>query len=262
MNTKEQDSGEDTVRWPTATDLDLPWDLSDISEITADKIDHAYTILEAASGSKLDAYFCQMGTVEACSLLTKLYCAASVLLEQCGTRGNNREMVKKLRQLHREHPRFPSLATIYRAVAPLKIWLQERCHLAQPLSTKQLRADKRPLFFLTNEKLLDLVEECKTYRRFIEVYRAVPREKPVESEAVIAATAPAESTDSAAPETESIRAADLVFVIRGALTSAEQQWITKHLGKGAELVQLDGLGAVAARQWLDQKTVDNNRGRN
>ena len=179
------------------------------------------------------------------TLKTKLFFVAAMLLEQTGETEHKRQMVEQLRRLHRDNPLHPSVATIYRTAAPLKVWLGRKWGMDHTPSVSDLKSDKRPLLLLTEENIISIVAECKTARKFAEKYRPRRQHKQVDP-------APAK-----APEASSVKPAadDTVSVlIRGRLTPAMREKIAVILGDDCRLFSLDKTQAETASKWVEPAT--------
>lgn len=195
-------------------------------------------------GNELPGFYRDLGRNELRTLRSKLHFAAALLVDQAAA--VKRDVCEQLRRLHDENPSFPSLATIYRCVAPLKVWLQRRCEGRHAFTLKDLQADKRPLLLLNNENIESILNECKSFRKFAKTYR--PRRKsktPDPSSSAIILFARADiPKDSQTSET--------VLLIRGKISAEAQEAIVKTANQNAEIVVLRGPTAKKANQLLHQ----------
>ena len=231
------------IRWVTAVELAVPTDFKGICDCPPDQIEKSHAELEKTSSEKLADFYDKMGTGEMRSLKTKLFFVAAMLLEQTGETGHKRQMVEQLQQLHRKNPLHPSLATVYRTAAPLKVWLAKKCGKKHALSVGELRADKKPLLLLTEENLLAIVAECKTARKFARQYR--PKRKPK----------PTGSAPPAAPEKSPAKpAADQpgFLLVRGELSPAQRQKLVAILGDESRLLSLNKAQVATAIAWFEK----------
>jgi hypothetical protein len=151
MKPTTKEHSDPLLRWVSAKELGLPTDYKKICGCPAAKIERGHAALEQASNNKLDGFYKGMGTGEMSSLKAKLFFVAAMLLEQAGTADRKRHMVARIRELHRKKPLYPSVATVYRIAAPLRVWLGRKCGMDHPLSVGELRLDPKPLLLLTAE---------------------------------------------------------------------------------------------------------------
>jgi hypothetical protein len=238
----KQTDREPLLRWVSAKELGLPTDYKKICVCPSEKIERGHVALEQASNRKLADFYNGMGTGEMRSLKTKLFFVAAMLLEQTGAEEHKRDMVAQIRELHRKNPLYPSVATVYRTVAPLKKWLAEKCGLDHAPSVGELRLDPKPLLLLTEENLLGLADECKTGRKFTEQYRARRNvHKEAATTVIESPKAPLEKATSDLP---------VAMVFRGKLTATMRQKIAAILTSDCQLLDLDDGQAEIARKWF------------
>jgi hypothetical protein len=142
--------------WITAAELALPTDYQKICACPMEQIEKGHSALEQTSNRKLAEFYDGMGTGEMRSLKSKLFFVAAMLLEQTASGEHNRDMVAKIRELHRQNPLYPSVATVYRISAPLKVWLGRKSGIDPAPSVGELRTDRRPLLLLGASQRLRL----------------------------------------------------------------------------------------------------------
>jgi hypothetical protein len=234
-------ASEPLLRWVSAKELGLPTDYKKILECPPEKIERGHAALEQASNRKLADFYNGMGIGEMRSLKAKLFFVTAMLLEQAGAKDHRRDMVAQIQKLHRENPMYPSVATVYRTVAPLKKWLSQKGGMKHPPSVGELRLDPKPLLLLTEENLLDLAAQCKTGRKFAKEYRR--RRGKTDT-----APAPTESPKPAGGKSPTGKAVSIL--IQGKITAAMRRKIAAVLGDECQLLDLDGGRAATAQKWF------------
>ena len=232
------------ISWLSAAELGVSTEYEKICNYPGDKIQECHAKLEQTSDRELTALYDNLGVGERRTLKAKLYFVAAMLLEQTAEITNKRAMVEKLRKLHKENPLYPSVATIYRTAAPLKVWLGKKCGTNHALSVGDLRKDKKPLLLLTEENIQGIVTECKTARKFAEKYRPKHRKKADKSEP----TDPQETKSPAKPADD----ATAGVVIIGHLTPAKHKKIAAVLDDEDHLYSLNKTQVKTARAWCEQ----------
>ncbi len=246
------------TEWVSAAELDVPTGYEDICKCTTDKVESSYAKLAQQSDRKLTDFYNGLGDGEMKSLKSRLYFVAAMLLEQTAETGQRRDMVKTIRELHKANPLHPSVATVYRVSAPLKVWLGKKCNLAHAPSVGDLRTDRRPLLLLTEENILGIVAECKTSRKFAEKYRPKHQPKPprlTSGEATERAPETAPGTTHTAPSTPSVepeKVAVTGLLIQGELAPDDRQAIVKIIGNKARFHDLNETQLETVRQWFNQ----------
>jgi hypothetical protein len=236
---------ESSNQWVSAAQLALPTSFDRICECPQDQIEKGHAALEQASHRKLTEFYTIMGADESRTLRARLFFVAAMLLEQ--TTGNNhkREMIARIRELHRQNPLYPSVATVYRTVAPLKVWLGQKSGMDHIPSVGELKADRRRTVLLVEENLLGIVAECKTLRKFVEKYQSQNNPRSADDKSV----------ESSKPTTAERTADDrpAVFLIRGNVTAAQREQLVAILGSGCQIFDLDPTQAKTASKWLTDR---------
>lgn len=264
------------LHWPSILELGVAADYEGICACPDTKVESALAQLQKTCGNDLPSYYQHhLGRNEIRRLRTKLHFAAAVLVDQVSSA--KRETCEHLRNLRGDGNEgssdFPSLATIYRCVRPLKVWLKRRCGSRHDLSLKKLQADKRPLLLLTDENLEAIVHECKSFRKFEKNYRPrqksknnQPRENAGDSGDHESGSADTDSDDpttvltARAEVPKESQPGESFMLIRGMITAEAQKAIIVAVNGTAEVVLLRGPDAERAGELI-QQVLDANPGK-